>query len=99
MLGYRLTITYLMMLELGLTRSKRDFARRWLKRGKTYLRDFEIRQGRDGVRVSTLTVTTLRTQLRAVADRMPRGIRVEIEGIIASIDQSTAIADLLSRRG
>jgi len=99
MLGHGLTNTYLKMLDLGLTRSKRDFAKRWLGRGKTYLRDFELREGRDVVRVSTPTVTTLRTRLRAVADRMPRGIRTEIEGIIASIDQGIAVADLLSRRG
>jgi hypothetical protein len=87
------------MIDLGMTRSKPDFSQKWLGRGKTYVRDFTFREGREWVRVSTPTITTLRTRLRAVADRMPRGIRAEIEGVIAFIDQSTVVADLLSRRG
>lgn len=97
MLGHGLTNTYLKMLDLGLTRSKRDFARRWLGRGKTYLRDFELREGRDIVRVSTTTVTTLRTRLRAVANRMPAGIAAEIMSVVQDIDRACHVADLISR--
>jgi hypothetical protein len=98
MLGYRLKNTYIKMLELGLTRSKRDFATRWLGRGKTYLRDFEYREGRDAVRVPPKTVARLRTRLRALADRMPAGVRADIEVVIHGIDQGTVVADLLARR-
>jgi hypothetical protein len=98
MLACSLTNAYQIMLKLGLVRSKRDYSRRWLGRGQTYLRDYELR-GRDFVQVPTITVTRLRTRLRAVADRVPAGIRMEIEAVIDTIDQGTAVADLLSRRG
>lgn len=98
MLARNLTYAYQMMFNLGLVRSKRDYSRRWLGRGQTYLRDFELRS-RGFVKVPTSTVTRLRTRLRAVADRVPAGIRMEIEAVIDTIDQGTAVADLLSRRG
>ncbi|MXQ10951.1 DUF6626 family protein [Microvirga makkahensis] len=98
MLARNLMNAYKMMRALGLVRSKRDYSRRWLGRGQTYLRDYELR-GRDFVQVPAATVTRLRSRLRAVADRVPAGIRTEIEAVIATIDQGTAVADLLARRG
>jgi hypothetical protein len=98
MLDRNLTNSYKMMFNLGLVRSKRDYSRRWLGRGQTYLRDFELRD-RDFVRVPPITVTRLRTRLRAVADRVPKGLRTEIEAVIDAIDQGVAVANLLSRRG
>lgn len=97
MLARNLMNAYQMMLGLGLVRSKRDYSRRWLGRGPTYLRDYELR-GRDFVPVPAVTVARLRTRLRAVADRVPPGIRMEIEAVIATIDQGTAVAVLLARR-
>src|SRR5215213_6636218 len=85
--GYMLLKTYINMRDIGLTRCKRDFSTRWLGRGKTYLRDFEFRDGRDGVKVPTITVIKLRSRLQAVADRVPAGIRSEIELVIKSIDE------------
>ncbi len=98
MTGYMLLKTYINMRDIGLTRCKRDFATRWLGRGKTYLRDFEFRDGRDGVKVPTVTVMKLRSRLQAVAERVPPGIRSEIEFVVASIDQGLAVTDLLYRR-
>ncbi|WP_425515152.1 DUF6626 family protein [Microvirga terricola] len=97
MFGSTLIKIYGEMLALGLTRSKREFARRWLGRGKTYLRDFEFREGRSRERVSLDTVSTLRTRLCAISARMPDGICAEIAGIVHDIDCSVAVANLLMR--
>src|SRR4051794_6342380 len=92
MLGFNLITTYRKMRELGLVRSKRDYCH-WLDRGKTYLRDIEFK-GRDGVRIPMVTVMKLRARLRSVADRVPSTIRMEINTVIASIDQGVEIAGL-----
>lgn len=99
MTGRGLLITYIKLREIGITRSKRDFAIRLLGRGKTFVRDYEQREGRDAVRVPPKTVARLRMRLRALADRMPSGIRADIEAVIHGIDQGTMVADLLARRG
>jgi len=93
MLGANLITTYDKMRELGLVRSKRDYCR-WLGRGKTYLRDIEFK-GRDGVRIPMVTVMQLRARLKSVANRVPSTIRMEIDSVIASIDQGVEVADLL----
>jgi hypothetical protein len=98
MTGSGLLNTYVKLREIGITRNKRDFAIRLLGRGKTFVRDFEHREGRDAVRVPLKTVARLRTRLRALADRMPSGIRADIESVIHGIDRDVAVADLLSRR-
>jgi hypothetical protein len=98
MTGRGLLNTYISLRDIGITRNKRDFAIRLLGRGKTFVRDFEHREGRDAVRVPPKTVARLRTRLRALADRMPSGIRADIEGVIHGIDRDVAVADLLSRR-
>lgn len=98
MTGYMLVRTYDAMRRLGLTRSQPDFSRRWCGRGKTYLRDYVLREGREDARVSPETVAMLRSQLRALAARMPAGLRGEVEDIIDRVEQGNAIANLLTRR-
>jgi hypothetical protein len=98
MTGHGLMKTYCAMRALGLTRSQPDFSLRWCGRGKTYLRDFALREGREGVRVSPRTVALLRSRLRSMAARMPSGLRSEIEEIISRIEQADAVTNLLARR-
>jgi hypothetical protein len=97
MIGYELMKAYRAMGDLGLMRSQPDFSMRWCGRGKTYLRDFGLREGREGVRVPPRTLALLRSLLHATAMRMPSGLRGEIEQIIVWIEQSDAVADLLAR--
>jgi hypothetical protein len=59
-------------------------------------KDYE-REGRDVVRVSETTVTTLRTRLCAIAERVPTGIAAEIMSVVQEIDRACQIADLISR--
>lgn len=81
---------------LGLTRSKRDYARRWLGRGPTYIRDFESR-GREGNLVASITADRLRAHLVEVAARSPRGIAGEIMLLVAEVDRDTYIARTMAR--
>jgi hypothetical protein len=98
MTGRGLLKTYLKLREIGITRSKRDFSTRWLGHGKTYLRDFEFRDGREGVLVPSNTVARLQARLRALADRMPAALSADIEAVISGIDRAVAVTDLLARR-
>lgn len=97
MLARNLIRVYRMMRELGLTKSKQDYCRFWLSRGRTYLRDLEVRD-REDVLIPVVTVKHLRTRLRAVSDRVPRRFRNDIEHVIEVIDEGYAVAELLSRR-
>lgn len=97
MLGSSLMKTYKAMVDLGLVRSKRDFGRRWCGRGRTYLRDFEQRAGRDRTRVSSVTVATLRGRLCAVAARVPNTVAADVLRIVEMIDRDTAVADLMTK--
>ena len=96
-LGVILITTYEKMRDLGLVRSKRDYSRRWLGRGETYLRDLQFK-GRDGAIIPASTVTALRMRLKCVSQQAPTGVKLEIDAVIASIDQGIRIADLLSRQ-
>ncbi|KQQ09566.1 hypothetical protein ASF56_24950 [Methylobacterium sp. Leaf122] len=95
MRGYNLKSIYLILLAMGLVRSKRQFSREWLLRGWSYLREFDQRD-RDEVRVPAKTVAVLRARLRAVARLTPGGVRTDLEQVIAVIDRDTHVADLLS---
>lgn len=97
MTGNMLASTYVAMRRLGLTRSQADFSMRWCGHGKTYLRDFALRKGRQGARVSHRAVAQLRSKLRALEARMPAGLRVEVGQIIAQIEQGVAVANMLAR--
>ena len=81
---------------LGLARSKRDYARRWLGRGPTYIRDYENRT-RGWNLVAPATSTRLREHLVAVATRVPVGIAAEINEVVADLDRSADIAQMLVR--
>ena len=96
MLGYNLLETYFSLRQMGLCKSRRDFARRWLGRGKTYAKDYG-REGRDMARVPDKTIRTLRSKLCAVAERVPTGIAAEISIVIEEIDRDCAIAEVIRR--
>lgn len=76
---------------MGLARSKRDYARRWLGRGPTYIRDFENR-GREGGLVNLVTADRLRARLVAVAAKSPTGVAEDIMLLVAEVDRDTHIA-------
>lgn len=96
MLGISLNTTYTLLRGLGAVRSKRDFARRWLGCGKTYLKDFE-KDGREVARVSGVAVASLRFRLGAVAERVPATVAAEIKAVLDELDRACEIADLISR--
>jgi hypothetical protein len=95
MLGISLENTYRSLREMGLLKSQRDFCR-FLSRGPGYLKEFR-REGRDMVKVSPVTVATLRSRLCAIAARVPTPIAVQINGVIEDIDRACQIADLIRR--
>ena len=97
MLGYSLKSTYERMRELGLTKSTCDFSRRWLRRGATYLRDYEHRDQRAMMRVPPKTIATLRERLLEVAARVPGSIADEIRSVVDGIDRDCRVGDLLHR--
>lgn len=98
MLGRGLSNTYIALRHLGVTRSKIDFSMRFCERGKTYLRDFELRDGRDIVRVPAITVIVLRAKLCELVNQVPTSIADEIRQIIDQIDRATKVAELLTSR-
>lgn len=71
-------------------RSKNDFATRWLRRGKTYLRDIEFR-GRGWRLVSSVTTARLRANLINVAKRSPACVAAEIMQVLAAMDRDAAV--------
>ena len=96
MLGFSLLRIYRRLRQMGLVRSQRDFACRFLRRGKTYAKDYG-RDGRDMARVPDKTIGTLRSQLCAIAERVPAGIGAEIANVIEEIDQGCVVADVIRR--
>lgn len=97
MIGRNLSVIYTMMHAACLVRSKRDFSRRWLGRGKTFLKDFEQRPERHFRRVSPRSIARLRARLLRIAAISPRSLRPDIEKIIREIDSSCAFADFYLR--
>lgn len=97
MYGAQLLRHYWIMRELGLVRSKRDFAVRWLGRGKTYLRDVEFRD-RTWRRVSPVTTARLRADLISVARRSPAAVADEIAQVLAAMDRDEVVAHALDGR-
>ncbi len=94
MLGFSLLKTYSRLRQMGLCKSQRDFARRFLGRGKTYAKDYG-REGRDMARVPDATIRILRSQLCAVAERVPAGIAAEIASVVEEIDRDCLVADVI----
>lgn len=97
MTGYRLSKIYEILREIGLVRSKRDFARRWLGHGKTYLRDYEFKLGRNVLCVPVGTVEKLRARIVALAARVPARIAHDLNEIIRDIDRDSRVANMLCR--
>jgi hypothetical protein len=97
MIAFRLLATYERLRQIGLVRSKRDFAQRWLGRGKTYLRDFEYKVGRDAVRVPARTVEKLYARIAAVAARVPARVARDLHEVMREIERDGRVADLLHR--
>lgn len=91
MYGVHLLQSYALLRDLGLVRCKRDFAQRWLGRGKTFVRDFEFRD-RGWQRVSPTTTGRLKKNLAGVAVRSPSAVAREIEAVIATIDRDERVA-------
>src|SRR4051812_20785846 len=96
MLGISLENTYRALRDIGLVKSQRDYCRRFLSRGPGYLKEFR-REGRDMVKVSAVTVATLRSRLCAIAARVPAGVAAEVMAVVESIDHATMIYRLLAR--
>ena len=97
MIGLRLLATYERLRQIGLVKSKRDFAQRWLGRGKTYLRDFEYKVGRDAMRVSARTVEILHGRIAAVAARVPARVASDLHEVLREIERDSRVADMLNR--
>lgn len=97
MIALRLVQIYEKLRHVGVVRSKRDFARRWLKRGKTYLRDYEHKAGRDAMWVPLSTVHNLRSRIAATATRVSASIASDLDEVIREIDRDRRLADLLRR--
>lgn len=94
MYGTQLLRHYWILRDIGLARSKRDFATRWLRRGGTYLRDIEFRD-RGWRPVSPVTTARLRAGLISVAKRSPIAVADEIAQVLAAIDRDEAVARAL----
>ena len=90
MRGSSLSQIYQQLVELGVVRSKRHFAKAYLNRGKTYLRDFEQRCRYD-VEVSVVTVLALRNQLEQLIHLLPPYVASEIKSIVIGIDVDDAV--------
>jgi hypothetical protein len=97
MIAFRLLATYERLRQIGLVRSKRDFAQRWLGRGKTYLRDYEYKIGRNAMRVPACTVEKLHARISAVAARVPARIASDLHEVLRDIERDTRVADVLGR--
>jgi hypothetical protein len=97
MLGRNLLDTYKAMREAGLVGSKRQFARLWLRRGKTYLRDFEHRPERLDLRVADRTVAALRGRLIAVAALSSKRVADRIDKVVADIDSGCRVSEFIYR--
>ena len=91
MYGTHLLQNYVLLRDLGLVRCKRDFARRWLGRGKTFVRDYEFRD-RGWQRVNPATTAQLKKNLCGVAVRSPSAVAREIEKVLAAIDRDERVA-------
>jgi hypothetical protein len=97
MIAFRLLATYERLRQIGLVRSKRHFARHWLGRGKTYLRDYEYKIGRNAVRVPARTVEKLYARISAVAARVPARIASDLHEVMREIERDTRVANVLRR--
>lgn len=95
MYGAQLLRHYWTLRSLGLVRSKRDFATRWLKRGGTYLRDIEFRD-RGWRTVNPGTSALLRVNLIGVAKRSPPYVAAEIGQMLAAMDRDEIVARALN---
>ncbi|SFT21959.1 hypothetical protein SAMN04487845_1267 [Methylobacterium sp. yr668] len=93
--GAQLLRHYWTLRSLGLVRSKRDFATRWLKRGGTYLRDIEFRD-RGWRTVNPGTSALLRVNLIGVAKRSPPYVAAEIGQMLAAMDRDEIVARALN---
>ncbi len=96
MLGRNLSDVYKVMRDAGFVGSKRQFSRRWLGRGKTYLRDYENPERLD-LRVSDKTVAALRGRLLAVAALSSKPVADRIDRIVADIDSACRVSEFIWR--
>lgn len=97
MLGISLSNTYSILLDRGFVRSKRDYAKRWLGKGKTYVRDFEHRPERSLSKVGPSAVQCLRSRLTALKEFFPPTLVKEADDLLQSIDRDCRVAIALSR--
>jgi hypothetical protein len=97
MIAFRLLATYERLRRIGLVRSKRDFAQRWLGRGKTYVRDYEFKIGRNAMTVPPRTVRKLHARIAAVAARVPARVASDLNDVLRDIERDCRVADLLRR--
>lgn len=98
MFGAHLLQHYATLRELGLVRCKRDYAKRWLGRGKTFLKDYEFRD-RGSRRVSPAATATLRRNLTGVAARSPSAVASEIRVLIERMDRDERVAATMATWG
>lgn len=97
MIAFRLLDTYARLREIGLVKWKRHFAQNWLGHGKTYLRDYEFKIGRDTARVPAHTVEKLHARIAAVAARVPAYVASDLREVMREIERDCRVADLLRR--
>lgn len=94
MLSNIISIICIECVELGLSRSQRDFCRSLLGRGPHYLRLVAQRRSF----ASERTAATLRHRLTQIAERSPECVAIDIERLIERVDHATAMARWLRRR-
>lgn len=98
MFGVHLLQNYTALRDLGLVRCKRDYAKRWLGRGKTFVKDYEFRD-RGWRRVSPTTTAQLRRNLTSVAARSPSAVAREIRALIDRMDRDERVAATMASWG
>jgi hypothetical protein len=98
MFGAHLIENYITMRDLGLVRCKRDYAKRWLGRGKTFVKDYEFRD-RGWRRVSPAATALLRQNLIGVAARSPSTVAREIRALIDRMDRDERVAATMASWG
>lgn len=92
--GHQIERYYLRLRRMGLVRSRRDFARRWLQRASTYMHDLRGKD-REWALVSPSTMAHLYERLTAIADLLPPGIAAEVRAVVTDIDRDAAVVGLL----
>lgn len=95
MRGYTLFVVYGELRRIGAVRSQRDFAARYLRRGKTYLRDLGARD-RMSSWLSADTADGLSDRLTDLRNGLPAPLRDDVSVLIEMIARDRYVAKFLA---